>query len=59
MKKWAVIAGMVAIVEEANESPTKKNPREPGYECFSELELAKMVIVGIWRDKGVVKDAGF
>lgn len=41
------------------ESPTKKNPREPGYECFSELELAKMVIVGIWRDKGVVKDAGF
>lgn len=37
MKKWAVIAGMVAIVEEANESPTKKNPREPGYECFSEL----------------------
>lgn len=59
MKRRAVIGETCARVQEANGSPTGENSGEPDSVCFSELELAEMVIVWMWRGKGDVKDKVF
>lgn len=43
-----------AVVQEANGSHTRENKGEPDSACFSELELAEMVIIWMWRGKRTV-----